>query len=214
MEVSGVSINDLAKACARSADASEWSEFLRRSTPLASLVAGRVCRLWSGASSPVMVDDIVQEIFLRLCEQERRILRDFEPRGEDSFFGLLRIVSASVANDYFRRISSAKRGGKVVTASFDDEVPPSDGDGSREAARIRRAALLAELDRKLGSAPEIIGKRDRAIFWLYYLQGFTAEEISRVPGAGLTAKGVESALRRVTNWLRSELETTKSSLEG
>jgi RNA polymerase sigma-70 factor (ECF subfamily) len=156
----------------------------------------------------------VQEIFLRLCEQERRILRDFEPRGEDSFFGLLRIVSASVANDYFRRISSVKRGGKAVTTSFDDEVPPSDGDGSREAARISRSALLAELDRKLGSAPEIIGKRDRAIYWLYYLQGLTAEEIARVPGSGLTAKGVESALRRVTIWLRGQLETVKPKPEG
>ena len=213
MEPSGVSINDLAKACAHSADASEWEEFLRRATPLASLVAVRVCRLWTGASPPALVDDIVQ-IFLRLCEQERRILRDFEPRGEDSFFGLLRIVSASVANDYFRRISSTKRGGKAVTMSFDDEVPPSDGDGSREAARIGRSALLAELDRKLGSAPEIIGKRDRAIYWLYYLQGLTAEEIARVPGSGLTAKGVESALRRVTIWLRGQLETVKPKPES
>jgi RNA polymerase sigma-70 factor (ECF subfamily) len=214
MEPSGVSINDLARACAHSADASEWEEFLRLATPLASLVAVRVCRLWTGASPPALVDDIVQEIFLRLCEQERRILRDFEPRGEDSFFGLLRIVSASVANDYFRRISSVKRGGKAVTTSFDDEVPPSDGDGSREAARISRSALLAELDRKLGSAPEIIGKRDRAIYWLYYLQGLTAEEIARVPGSGLTAKGVESALRRVTIWLRGQLETVKPKPEG
>lgn len=205
MEASRSSINDLAQACAHSADAVEWQEFLRRSTPLASLMAVRICRLWTGVSSPALVDDIVQEVFLRLCEQERRILREFEPRGEDSFLGLLRIVSASVANDYFRRISSAKRGGKVVTASFDCEAPPSDGDSSREAARIERFALLAELDHRLAGAPQIIGKRDRSIFWLYYLQGLTAEEIARVPGAGLTAKGVESALRRVTNWLRAEL---------
>jgi RNA polymerase sigma-70 factor (ECF subfamily) len=214
MEFSGVSINDLAKACARSADAAEWDEFLRLSTPLATIVTVRVCRMWTGSSSPALVDDIVQEIFLRLCERERQILRDFEPRGEDSFFGMLRIVSASVANDYFRRISSAKRGGRVITASFDDEVPPRDGDDSREAARILHSALLGELDRKLGSAPEIIGLRDRAMFWLYYLQGLTAEEIARVPSAGLTAKGVESALRRVANWLRSQLEDAKPKPEG
>jgi DNA-directed RNA polymerase specialized sigma24 family protein len=58
----------------------------------------------------------------------------------------------------------------------------------------------------LRSAPEVIGERDRALFWLYYLQGFTAEEIARLPVAGLTAKGVESALRRVTRWLREEIE--------
>jgi RNA polymerase sigma-70 factor (ECF subfamily) len=71
---------------------------------------------------------------------------------------------------------------------------------------MQHSALLEQLDRKLLSAPKIIGHRDRALFWLYYRQGFTAEEISRLPAAGLTAKGVESALRRVTAWLRAEIE--------
>jgi RNA polymerase sigma-70 factor (ECF subfamily) len=93
---------------------------VRRCTPLASLVALRVSRLWLSGPSPVAVDDIVQEVFLKLCEQERRILADFEPRGEDSFLGLLSMVAASVANDYFRRIYSAKRGGKVVINPLGD----------------------------------------------------------------------------------------------
>lgn len=204
-----IPVNDLAKACARSTDAAEWEEFLRRAAPLASLVALRVCRLWTNGSSPAMVDDIVQEILLKLCERDRRILREFEPRGEDSFLGLLRIVSASVANDYFRRIASAKRGGKVVTSSLDGEQPAGNAgqtaDQAQEVARMHRAVLLAELDRKLCGAPETIGERDRSIFWLYYRQGLTAEEIARLPGTELTAKGVESALRRIAAWLRAEL---------
>ncbi len=83
-------------------------------------------------------------------------------------------------------------------------------DAARPAARIEHSALLAQLDEKLRSAPAVIGERDRALFWLYYLQGFTAEEIARLPAAGLTAKGVESALRRVTLWLRGELAQKKS----
>jgi DNA-directed RNA polymerase specialized sigma24 family protein len=74
---------------------------------------------------------------------------------------------------------------------------------------MRRSVLLAELDRMLRSAPEVIGDRDRALFWLYYLQGLTAEEIARLPVSGLTAKGVESALRRVTRWLREEIVRRK-----
>jgi len=104
MDGFSTSVNDLAKSCAQSASAAEWEEFLRRCLPLASLVALRVSRLWLNTPSPSAVDDIVQEVFLKLCEQERRILRDFEPRGEDSFLGLLRIVTASVGNDYFRRL--------------------------------------------------------------------------------------------------------------
>jgi RNA polymerase sigma-70 factor (ECF subfamily) len=173
--------------------------------PLASLVALRVSRMWVSDPSPATVSDIVQEVFLKLCEQERRILRDFEPRGEDSFLGLLRIVAGSVANDYFRRTHSTKRGGKVVTMSLTDEEAQSPTGGARSAERIEQSALYAQLDEKLRSAPESIGERDRALFWLYYRQGYTAEEIARLSAAGLTAKGVESALRRVTVWLRDEV---------
>jgi RNA polymerase sigma factor (sigma-70 family) len=202
-------MNDLAQACAHSADAVEWEEFVRRCMPLASLVALRISRMWLSSPSPATVDDIVQEIFLKLCEQERRILRDFEPRGEDSFLGLLRMVSASVATDYFRRQYSAKRGGKVITMPLIEDGTFSPAASVQPAAQMRQSALLAQLDEKLRSAPEVIGERDRAFFWLYYRQGFTAEEIAGMAASGLTAKGVESALRRVTIWLRREIEGRK-----
>jgi RNA polymerase sigma-70 factor (ECF subfamily) len=212
MNASLTSVNDLAKLCAHSADVPEWEELVRKCSPLAIVMARRISRLWVSDPSPAVIDDIVQEVFLKLCEHERRILRTFEPRGEDSFFGLLRIVTASVTNDYFRRQYSTKRGGKVLT------MPLLDGDSSLrpqlavQPSRMQHSALLEQLDRKLLSAPKIIGARDRALFWLYYRQGFTAEEISRLPAAGLTPKGVESALRRVTTWLRGEIE--RDSLSG
>ena len=206
MEDVCTSVNELAKACAISADAAEWQEFVRRCMPLTSLMALRVSRMWVANPSSAVVDDIVQEVFLKLCEQQRRILRDFEPRGEDSFFGLLRIVTGSVANDYFRRLYSAKRGGKVVTMPLIEEDGHLPIDGSHPAKQMQQAALLAQLDEKLRSAPDTITERDRNLFWLYYLQGFTAEEIARTSGGGLTAKGVESALRRVTLWLRTEVQ--------
>jgi RNA polymerase sigma-70 factor (ECF subfamily) len=199
-------VNDLAKACARSADAAEWDEFVRLCRPLATLVAFRISRQWVNSTSSTAVDDIVQEIFVKLCEQKRRILREFEPRGEDSFLGLLRIVSASVANDYFRRLRSAKRGGKVVTTPLVEDGTQMPVASGRQSAEMQRSVLFAQLDQKLRSAPEIIGERDRSFFWLYYLQGLTAEEIARMFPAGLTAKGVESALRRVSKWLRGEVE--------
>jgi RNA polymerase sigma-70 factor (ECF subfamily) len=206
MNPSLISVNDLAKLCAHSAEVPEWEELVRRCSPLATVVARRISRLWVSDPSPAFVDDIVQEVFLKLCENDRRILRAFEPRGEDSFFGLLRLVTASVTNDYYRRQYSTKRGGKVLT------MPLLDGDSTQAPAtavqpsRMQHSALLQQLDRKLLSAPKIIGARDRALFWLYYRQGFTAEEISRLPAAGLTPKGVESALRRVTTWLREEID--------
>jgi RNA polymerase sigma-70 factor (ECF subfamily) len=201
-----MSVNELAQVCAKSADAAEWEEFLRRTTPLASLVVTRVARMWINRSTPALVDDIVQEVYLKLCEQERRILREFEPRGEDSFLGLLRIVSTSVANDYFRRLYSAKRGGKVVISQFAGDGAPGQSAGNGDAVGMLRSVLLGQLDNLLRNAPEEVSDRDRHLFWLYYLQGLTAGEISISPGIGLSPKGVESALRRVSTWLRHQIE--------
>jgi len=207
-------VNELAKACARSTDAAEWEELLRRCAPVAATVAARITRLWLGTATPSIVDDIVQEVFLKLCDQERRILRDFVPRGEDSFFGLLRVISASVANDYFRRQYSEKRGGKVVTIGLEDSpVSVSQPFQNENVAAMDRTVLFAELDGLLRSAASPTAERDRTLFWLYYLQGLTADEIAALPGSALSAKGVESALRRVTSWMRKELETRKIKLQ-
>jgi RNA polymerase sigma-70 factor (ECF subfamily) len=212
MEGPGLSVNELAKACAHSSSAEEWEEFLRRCTPLASLIVARVVRLWTKTASPAMVDDILQEVFLKLCEQERRILRDFEAREEDSFLALLRIVAGSVANDYFRRLNSAKRGGKSVTSSLCEDSFPVNSAG-RDSKELQKTVLLSQLDRMMLAAPEDISERDRSLFWLYYRQGFTAEEIAGMAGAGLTPKGVESALRRVSKWIKVEMEQRRSRVE-
>jgi RNA polymerase sigma-70 factor (ECF subfamily) len=204
-------VNELARACAHSAEAAEWEEFLRRCSPLAAMVAARVARMWMGSATASIVDDIVQEVFLKLCEQERRILREFKPRGEDSFLGLLRVVTTSVANDHFRRQRSEKRGGKVVTIVLDESPTFAIPLAPEQSEDTERAVLYSELDQKLRSAPGTSAERDRTIFWLYYLQGLTADEIAGLPNSDLSAKGVESALRRITTWLRKELKPEKPS---
>lgn len=219
MDLLRFSVNELASVCAHSANEAEWREFLRRITPLTSTVVGRVVRVWTNAHSAPPVDDIVQEVFLKLCEQERRILREFEPRGEDSFLALLRVVAVSVANDYFRNLHSQKRGGKAMTAALEADYVPSPAAGHGEPSGLYKTVLFSELDRKLRNAPGVVSERDRRIFWLYYRQGFTAEQIASLPAVGLTTKGVESAVRRVGLWLRDEVkprpaEQTTSRIRG
>lgn len=210
MTMSRAPVNELARACAQSTDTGEWSDFLDRCAPVATLVAARVARMWQGAGvSSAVIDDIVQEVFLKLCEQDRRILREFRPRGEDSFLGLLRVVTASVANDYFRRHFSQKRGGKVLTMVLDEEPTTVAPMAAQKEKDVQRAVLFSELDHKLKGAPGATASRDRTIFWLYYLQGLTADEIAGLPGSDLSAKGVESALRRITSWLRKQLDPGK-----
>jgi RNA polymerase sigma-70 factor (ECF subfamily) len=206
MDLPRFTVNELAQACAHSSDAAEWSEFLRRITPLASVVVWRVVRLWRNGQSNSLADDIVQEVLLKLCDQERRILREFEPRGEDSFLALLRMVAASVANDYLRALHSAKRGGATITTTLEPEQADCGAGMEAQEDGPPKTVLYSQLDERLRRAPEYVSERDRSLFWLYYRHGFTAEEIASIPSVGLSAKGVESALRRVSMWLRAEIE--------
>jgi len=43
------------------------------------------------------------------------------------------------------------------------------------------------------------------VFWLYYRAGFTASAIASLPTVGLTTKGVESLIFRLTRIVRENL---------
>jgi len=73
-----------------------------------------------------------------------------------------------------------------------------------------REILLREIDEQLATVSEPAARdRDRQIFWLYYRHGMTARAIALIPGIGLTQKGVESAIVRLTNHVRARLADIK-----
>lgn len=196
-----MSSDDLARLCAVQAGVEEWAEFVRRFTRPIALSALRVGRQWK-ETSPSVIDDIVQDVFLKFCEDDRRVLREFEPRHHESFMAFVKVVSAATANDYFRRRNTFKRGGGVreePISEFHAGVP-------QDSEWIERNHLLKEIDRFLeNSGRDEIGRRDRTVFWLYYQQGMTASAIASLPGMSLSVKGVESALHRMTAQIRNHL---------
>lgn len=200
--------NRLARLCAYSAQAPEWDLFVRVVTPVVALAARRVSVSW-GDASEATVTEIVQEVFLKLCEDERRILREFDDRGNDSFLKLLRMITASVGTDHFRRISAEKRGGRTQLMPLEPDLLPEDVSDSRATAAVEWPSLIAQLDGLLMLYPKTVSSRDRNLFWLYYRQGLTAEAISQIPAIGLSAKGVESALLRLTRLLRQTIVNGK-----
>ncbi len=185
---------------------------MRLVTPEISVAARRICLIW-GDPSPHTIREIVQEVFLKLCEDDRRILRELEDRGNDSFLKLLRMVAASVGTDHFRRVRAEKRGGSYAPETLDLKMNSEDLLDRKSMNAVEWPALMAQLDRILRSFPNSISKRDRSIFWLYYRQGMTAEAISKIPGVGLSGKGVESALQRMVRILRGAIEQRTRNLE-
>jgi RNA polymerase sigma-70 factor (ECF subfamily) len=202
----------LAQSCAHSTEAPEWEQFVELIMPVVALAARRVSAVWGDASTST-VSEIVQDVFLKLCEDDRRILREFEDRGEDSFLKLVRMITASVGTDYFRRTRAEKRGGRNETVPLEPRIEDEEAPDEAATVAVEWSALVAQLDGLLLLHPRSVSARDRTLFWLYYRQGLTAEAISRIPAIGLSAKGVESALTRLTRLLRTTIEFGKPEPE-
>lgn len=184
---------------------------MRLVLPVVGLAARRVGQVW-GDRSTATVNEIVQEVFLKLCEDDRRVLREFEDREGSSFLQLLRIITATVGTDHFRRLRADKRGGSVPAVSYERHVTTNDLEDSHSVRALEMLSLYTQLDGLLRLFPNKVSARDRRLFWLHFRHGMTAEAISRIPTMSLSAKGVESALIRLTRLLRKTVIHGKPKL--
>ncbi|HEV2990345.1 MAG TPA: sigma-70 family RNA polymerase sigma factor [Candidatus Angelobacter sp.] len=195
----------LIQRCATSADAHAWNEFIRRFHPLISGVVARTAMRWTTVS-PDLVDDLVQETYLKLCTKECQRLKQFSSRHENALYGFLKTVAYNVTVDYFKSRWAAKRGGRQFQDSDFDCAQATAAEGSLE-----HHVLLQQLEQcleKIAHSP-----RDRLVFRLYYQQGFTSAAIAAIPAIGLSEKGVVSCIFRLTGLLRKHVRKT-DALKG
>ena len=197
------SAEGLVRACVETGEPAAWEEFIHRSHPVISAVVLRTALRWG---DPSRIDDLVQDTYLKLCANGARILRDFEFRHADALFGFLKVVATNVVNDHFKLLNRVKRSGGARSEEPGDleSIPatnPADALWPTE-----RNILLNEIDDLLRSRATDEGhERDRTIFWLYYRQGLSARAIASIPSVGLSTKGVESAIVRLTRLVRESL---------
>ena len=199
-----LALSHLLKLCLQRGQESLWSEFIRRSQPTIASVVIKTMRRW-GKASPSLADDLVQETYLKLCANDFKALREFQCEHENALFGFLKVVASHVVHDYFRSSCSQKRG----SGREDDELEQpsiSFADPGSSVQRMERRILFHEINECLetrAAGPNF--PRDYAIFWMYYVQGYTAKAIAQLPSIGLTVKGVESTLLRLTRLVREGL---------
>lgn len=187
---------ELVRACVEGPDPAAWSEFIRRFHRVIAATVVKVCRQW-GSITPELVDDLIQDTYVKICADGFRILREFDPQHSDAIFGLLKSVAYSVVQDHFRAETTAKRGGGRRRAPLTEMLTAAQG----AVEDIERGVLIEQIRGHLQSFSE----RDRLIFWLHFRQGMSARGIAEIPALELTPKGVESTLFRVTRQLRQEL---------
>jgi RNA polymerase sigma-70 factor (ECF subfamily) len=204
MDPQKLSAQELVQLCLDLKDEAMWTEFVRRFQPLIAGVVNK-CIFRRVGPRPSLVDDLVQDTFVKLCVNNCKALRDFDFQHDNAFFGFLKVVASNVVEDYYRGSHSQKRG-----SGREDE----DIETVRTVAPANRAAyhpaevaiLMGEIQQCLAEqSAEPNFTRDYTIFWLYYRQGLTAKAISQLPGIALSVKGVESTLLRLTRQVRTRL---------
>jgi RNA polymerase sigma-70 factor (ECF subfamily) len=191
-----IPIRDLLSLCLGSDDEAHWYEFVRRTQPLIASVIINTIRRWQ-EPAPSLVDDLIQDTFVKLFANDRKALRGIKNEYENTIFGFLRVVASNVVRDHFRHPEN-----KVEEVELTDPVLPAVIDGMD---RIEFAHMKEQIQTRLktlSSSPTY--ERDVAIFWFYYEQGYTAKEISLLPAVELTVKGVESTLLRLTRFIRDQ----------
>jgi RNA polymerase sigma-70 factor (ECF subfamily) len=205
-----MSLDELLEKCAQTGDTAAWEEFVRRFHGLIAAVVLRTTKRW-GSTSPALVDDLIQEIYVKICGDRKRLLSEFTPHHPQSFYGYLKVIAANVVHDYFRSQHSYKRGSAQTEASIDEYGARMPMATRNSPESVHRDILLKEVDEVLRS--NISGdeqRRDRTIFWLYYRYGLAAPAIARLPSISLTVKGVESVIHRLTRTVREHLAGRKA----
>jgi RNA polymerase sigma-70 factor, ECF subfamily len=181
-----------------------WAEFVRRFQPLIAGVVTK-CVFRRGRANPALVDDLVQETYLKLCANNFKALRGFDFQHENALFGFLKVVAANVVEDYYRRRHNQKRGSGREEEDI-EEARTAVPSNIRVFQPVEHAVLLGQIRKCLAEqAGEPNFVRDYSIFWLYFGQGLTAKAISRLPSIGLSVKGVESTLLRLVRLLRAKM---------
>jgi len=211
---SSTSAGELIRACADSSDGAAWEEFVSRFHRPISLSVIRTAHQWSDVPQQV-VDDLVQETYLKLCADRCRLLHTFATQHPEATSGYIKMIASNVVHDHFKSRHSQKRGAGQAQESLAD-IDPAAGCGTLGSPEaMEQQVLLKQIDQCLGNC--VAGPdqdRDRLIFWLYYQQGMSAKAIADLPTVGLTSKGVESAILRLTRLVRDQIVQLRSESSG
>jgi RNA polymerase sigma-70 factor (ECF subfamily) len=209
VDYSSLSCDQLVAACCQPANEPAWAEFIKRFQPLIAKVVLRTARRWNASSSPLL-DDLVQDTYVKLCANDCKLLREFESRSQESFYAYLKVVACNVVHDHFKSSLAAKRGFGIELNSLD--VGSKEGSAAGNAPirspmdQAERQVLMREIDQQLiQSLSPKDASRGRTVFWLYYRAGMTANAIASLSYIDLTTKGVESLLYRMTQQVKSTI---------
>lgn len=198
MSAEEIPIRELLNLCLGSPEDQElWQKFVRRTQPLIANVIINTLRRWR-EPAPNLVDDLIQDTYLKLFANDRKALRGIRNEHENAIFGYLKVTASNTTIDHFRQPKN-----NVPELELTEPVVPPLPDGFDQIQFARFKDTIQTRLESLSASDTC--QRDQAIFWLYYEQGYTAKEIALLPNMKLSVKGVESTLLRLVKFVKDGL---------
>ena len=200
MDYRSLPAQKLVLECIHTGGAEAWLEFTHRYNPVIAGTVHRRARRWS-EHSLATCEDLVQEVYLKLVEDDCRVLRGMEQSiDSEKYFAYLKVVAANLVEDHYKGRNAQKRGAGQAAESLTDLEPVLKSEAFGGVKEMDWEIQMQEIDACLVATK--VSQEERQMFWLYYLQGFTALAIAALPVMKLNVKGVESALKRVSARVR------------
>lgn len=147
-----------------------------------------------------MIDDLVNDVYLKLVVGGGSALERFEGEHANSIFKYLGMISANVVRDHFRELNAEKR--PNVTESLNQLLLK--GELPSHSIDPKISFTLEEVEQVLR---KVVGKgrnrnRDILIFELRYYHELTLNEIAENHGFGLSPVSIGSILNRIVSKMR------------
>jgi RNA polymerase sigma factor (sigma-70 family) len=212
---------ELVELCAREPwNRKAWHEFYSRFDERIWLVIYRECKAMGitkrAAQFQQTVEDLVQDVYVKLSDNNCKALKNFIGASENSIYTYLGIIAKNVAKNHFIKMKAQKR--PSPEKSIDDVLAISE---TGETILIRDAVKSSYSDVEQNFSVEILkqevedilnkiltGKekeRDKLIFKLHLYQKFSAEDITKKFNFGLSSKRISNLLTFIKKELRQEL---------
>jgi DNA-directed RNA polymerase specialized sigma24 family protein len=152
------------------------------------------------------MNDLAQDVYMRLVQNDGRMLRSFKGNTDFSVMAFLARVSVSAVNDYHRYQNAGKRQAAQIVSI--EEARQAAVTIPGEAAELDFGAILGWIDVERLVDSDMDRKhatRNVLIFKLHYIDGFTPEEIAQFPGFELSESGIQLVIQKLKTRLQKRV---------
>ena len=194
-----------------------WVEFKIRFDQYIRLYIKKTIRMVNpGAENyQELLEDLIQEVYLKLLSEDCQALKEFRGGKENSFLAYLARISANIVMERGRRGQANKR--RAITISIEKMLSSSEScsyagrsvikdhlSHSNDPISTIYAQEIRDLLEQVLTGPN--RERDKQIFELWAVDGFTYQEIAHMGFFSLQETSIDSIIRRTRSKLLKALK--------